>query len=225
MLLGRLGIKCSDEIILQRITPLLIHALDDSASFVRITALRSLRTVLTAVKTFSSFESNIFPQFIFPAISRLAKDPEITVKITFVESIVRFAETAKRFLERAHLMAQNKVVASDPSSNEATTTTADDVNGIVFVDFSYDKKLKALHEQVSRWIRELVVDVGVLDPRRGSGLASNGSIIKRTLLVDLMRLCVFFGQESTMEMLLPQLLTFLNDQVTDKYISLYHHSL
>lgn len=212
MLLARLGLKCSDDIILQRITPLLIHAIDDVVVFVRVTALRSLRTVLTAVRTFSSFESNIFPQYIFPAISRLAKDPEVIVRIAFAESIVRFGETAKRFLDREHMMAQNKVIAELQSST-SESNDKDVSPGVVFVDFSYDTKLKALHEQISRWIRELVVDVGSLDHRRGSGLSSHGSIIKRTLLVDLMRLCVFFGQESTTDMLLTQLLTFLNDQV------------
>lgn len=74
-------------------------------------------------------------------------------------------------------------------------------------------KLKALHDQISRWIRDLFLDGSSLDFRRGSGLSSHASIIKRAILVDLMRLCVFFGQESTMELLLTQLFTFLNDQV------------
>jgi len=41
----------------------------------------------------------------------------------------------------------------------------------------------------------------------------NISLLKRLLLVDVIRLCRFFGPEATVDLLLPQLLTFLNDQV------------
>ena len=50
----------------------------------------------------------------------------------------------------------------------------------------------------------------------GSGLgsgASGASLVKRALLGDIGRLCVFFGQEATADLLLTQVLTFLNDQV------------
>ncbi|CAN0273188.1 unnamed protein product, partial [Discosporangium mesarthrocarpum] len=37
-------------------------------------------------------------------------------------------------------------------------------------------------------------------------------MIKRTLLSDVMRLSVFFGHENTLNSILPQLITFLNDR-------------
>jgi acetylornithine/succinyldiaminopimelate/putrescine aminotransferase len=173
----------------------------------------------------------------------LSKD-EVIVKIAFAESIARIAEAAKRFLDTSHMMSLNKAISeaggaadsaassssssdtvnSTGSSNTTATTTGTNTStatataaaaaASVLVEFEYDAKLKHLHESVSRWIRELALDVSGVDSRRGSGLASYGSIVKRTLLVDLMRLCTFFGQESTMDMLLTQLLTFLSDQVS-----------
>lgn len=221
MLLVRMGLKCSDDIILQHIVPILVKALDDSVAYVRATAIRAIRALVMVIRKFSSFESEIFPQYIFPAISRLAKDAEIIVRIAFAESIVRIAEAAKRFLDTSHMMALNKAISEANPSNAYCTPNSRDEDNIetttftaapVIVEFEYDTKLKLLHEQVSRWIRELALDNSSTDSRRGSGLSSYGSIVKRTLLVDLMRLCTFFGQESTMDMLLTQLLTFLSDQ-------------
>jgi hypothetical protein len=111
--------------------------------------------------------------------------------------------------------------------------------------FAYESKLKALHEQVGRWIRDLVLDssAGSTQSLAGRGwhaeglsssgelatatatttvsmavaavaTASGGGLVRRALLTDISRLCLFFGQENTMDLLLTQLLTFLNDQVT-----------
>ncbi|CAN0200770.1 unnamed protein product, partial [Ectocarpus fasciculatus] len=37
-------------------------------------------------------------------------------------------------------------------------------------------------------------------------------MVKRALLTDITRLCVFFGFENTLDSILPQLITFLNDR-------------
>jgi hypothetical protein len=91
------------------------------------------------------------------------------------------------------------------------------------VHFPYDHRLDQLKEQVSRWIRDLMADSVVAPPSSvassvfggGSAVASTegrkASTVKRLLLMDITRLCVFFGQESTVDRLLTQLLTFLND--------------
>lgn len=39
------------------------------------------------------------------------------------------------------------------------------------------------------------------------------SLARRALLRDIMRLCIFFGQETTLELLIPILNTFFNDKV------------
>eukprot|EP00644_Phytophthora_capsici_P002970 jgi/Phyca11/504259/fgenesh2_kg.PHYCAscaffold_7_\ len=40
---------------------------------------------------------------------------------------------------------------------------------------------------------------------------ASSSLVKRALLVDITRLCVFFGLDRTLDVVLPQLITFLND--------------
>lgn len=227
LLLIRLGIRCSDSIILSKILPILIHSLEDTNAVVRSMGINAIRTLLRNIQTISSFETNIFNNYIFPALSKLSKDNEMIVRITFAESIGILAETSKRFLDLSHLVTQNKIIQDYHNNLMHEEKGEDEVIGnqikesrenILAVDFNYDKKLKLLHEQISRWIRDLVLDSNNSsssasnDLRSGSGLSSNLSLVKRALLVDLMRLCSFFGQESTMDMLLTQLLTFLNDQ-------------
>lgn len=46
----------------------------------------------------------------------------------------------------------------------------------------------------------------------GSGAGAAAVMVKRALLADITRLCVFFGFENTLDSILPQLITFLNDR-------------
>jgi hypothetical protein len=221
MLLTRLGLLTSDDIILQRIIPTLLVAIEDQSAPVRAMTLRSLRSVLVIVQKFSLLESNIFPLYIFPALSRVAKDIEIIVRVAFAESIGRFAETSKTFLDQAHFQALQKTVSESKSSS-----VDNDVGESITVEFPYNQKLEQLKEQISRWIRDLVVDTVVISNQTGNVMdnsfqrnncvnraaSTSGSLVKRVILMDIMRLCVFFGQESTMDKLLTQLLTFLNSQ-------------
>lgn len=233
MLIARLGAQCTDGVILHRLVPTLILAVEDPVAMIRATAVRALRTLLSAVKNVSAMESNIFPLYIFPVLNNVvAKDPELVVRIAFAESIARIAETAKRFLDQAHLAAQIRASVGNNSSDTQEMMSDDNTSnapmipktaideGNHVVDFPYDLKLKELHDQVNRWIGDLLLDSGdsamntaeqgVTDKSMTIG---TGSMIKRVLLVDIMRLCVFFGQEATME-LLQYVLTFLNDGVS-----------
>ncbi|KAJ8537267.1 hypothetical protein ON010_g13330 [Phytophthora cinnamomi] len=66
---------------------------------------------------------------------------------------------------------------------------------------SFDKELSVLHKMISRFVIQLTTP----DQKASS------SLVKRALLVDITRLCVFFGRERTLDVVLPQLITFLND--------------
>lgn len=115
----------------------------------------------------------------------------------------------------------------------------DEKNSNVVLDFSYDNKLESLKEYVSRWIRDLIVEPQNMPPppppppstgnnsNNNSNSNNNNSrlllfhnrsllapeaAVKKVLLAHIMDFCTFFGQESTMDKLLTQLLTFLNDQ-------------
>lgn len=47
----------------------------------------------------------------------------------------------------------------------------------------------------------------------GVGAGAAAVVVKRALLSDITRLCVFFGFENTLDSILPQLITFLNDRL------------
>lgn len=231
MLLVRLGHRSSDSVILERVIPTLLVGVEDQSPPVRAISIRAIRSMLMTVEELHHAETNFFPMYIFPALSRVAKDPEIFVRVAFAESIGRIAETAKRFLDRAHQSALMKCVAEYKSSSSDVPVG----ESALAVEFAYDGKLEALKDHVGRWIRDLIIDAGnsvgivvgvaktsslsnsgnaavSFDSRKGSSFVSYGSVVKRALLADIMRLCTFFGQEATMDKLLTQLLTFLNDQ-------------
>jgi hypothetical protein len=121
------------------------------------------------------------------------------------------------------------------------------------VNFGYDKKLRALHDQVNRWVKDVLLDGArglgntrvqplkkssvrsrsnepVSPSPRGqsaessqsdqiTGKDGSASLLRRVLLVDVVRLCAFFGHES-MDVLLQHLLTFLNDPVCPSVLSM-----
>jgi len=262
LLLTRLGPLSEDEIILQRIVPILTVCLDDeNNAHIRAIALRALTKLLCYVRTLQSNEADIFPLCLLPSLRRLVRDPEVAVRVAFAECLGRLAETSKRFLELAHLGSQRaaallqypldsvstksvKSTTSGTSSKESketllppplTTPTASSVDMMpptpppltsnmsvasntsgtgltsVTVEFPYAIKLSELHDNVAHWIKALG-DESLGEQRKGSGLSSNSSHIKRMLLNDIMRVCVFFGPDATVSQLLPHLLTFFSDQ-------------
>ena len=253
MLLVRLSLASyDDEIILKRVLPCLLLALVDPASSVRALSVRGLTAVLSAVGSISPFESDVFPQYLFAPLSVIARDVETPVRIAFAECLGELAETARRFLEKAHFMVMMQAIAdastsaseesgakgraaskapSDPLNTAAASAMSPPgvasktaVRSGVHVEYPYDTKLKTLHDQVIRWIREVSsVNAGTghsgsqkpAEAAVNSSLtcASGGSLVRRVLLEDIGRLCVFFGQEATTDLLLTQILTFLNDQV------------
>ena len=243
MLLVRLSLFCcDDEVVLKRVLPCLLVALSDPSSPVRAIAIRALTVVITSVHSISSFESNFFQQYLFAPLSAVARDVEIPVRLAFSECLGSLAETARRFLERSHLLALTRA-ASDTraaaaalhkrnhsKSNSDGPATSPSAPEVLFTDchvqFPYDSKVRSLHDQVIRWIRDVSSapylsahtqkgDRDFSKPIHGSLTSSTGSsIVKRALLEDIGRLCIFFGQEATTDLLLTQILTFLNDQVS-----------
>lgn len=125
MMLVRMGQLCVDSVILQRIVPLLLHALEDINGVVRAMGLRSLRSLLSVVRTCSSTELNLFPMYIFPALSRVVRnDHEIIVRVAFAESIGSFAESAKRFLDIGHLISMQKAIGTS-NANGGSNASSD----------------------------------------------------------------------------------------------------
>lgn len=205
-LIRSLGQFTTDEVRLQRLIPYLLEVVDDPSATVRALALRTITFLLTLVDSFPLADASVFPQYVLPAMIPFQSDPDELVRITFAECLPQLAATSRRFLEIAHAMKQ-KILAASTSSNASLATASSRSNDIgsntrYLASSSFDRELGALHKMISRFVIQLTTP----DQK------SSSSLVKRALLVDITRLCVFFGRERTLDVVLPQLITFLNDR-------------
>lgn len=227
MLLTRLGRLCSDAVILQRIVPFLLLGLEDSFASVRVTSLRSLVCLLSLVNEFDDLEVNYFPQYIFPSLSKLVKDTDLIVRMTFAQTLGTIAIVSKKFLDKGYMDFYNKAIRSNGTTDSVSSPQLSEVNDKFLIENPYIQNLEHIKEPVSRWIRDLIIDSSYSNISSHSNSSSSDnyhkqtkfstvinfdSSVKKVLLSQIMEFCLFFGQESTMEKLLTQLLTFLNDQ-------------
>uniref|UniRef100_G3T4E6 non-specific serine/threonine protein kinase n=1 Tax=Loxodonta africana TaxID=9785 RepID=G3T4E6_LOXAF len=188
-LILHLAPRLSVEILLDRITPYLLHFSNDSVPRVRAEALRTLTKVLALVKEVPRNDINIYPEYILPGIAHLAQDDATIVRLAYAENIALLAETALRFLELVQL--KNLNMENDPNSEEIDEVTHPNGN--------YDTELQALHEMVQQKVVTLLSD-----PE---------NIVKQTLMENgITRLCVFFGRQKANDVLLSHMITFLNDK-------------
>lgn len=83
-LAGRLNV----EILLDRITPYLLHFCNDSMPRVRAEAVRTLTKVLALVKEVPRNDVNIYPEYILPGIAHLAQDEATIVRLAYAGILV-----------------------------------------------------------------------------------------------------------------------------------------
>ncbi|KAE8912927.1 hypothetical protein PF005_g10565 [Phytophthora fragariae] len=201
-LIRSLGQFTSDEARLQRLIPYLLEVIDDASATVRALALRTITYLLSLVESFPLADASVFPQYVLPAMVPFQSDPDELVRITFAECLPQLAETSRRFLEIAHAMKQKTMTSSGSAASLSTRSTESSTpNSWYLASSSFDKELSVLHKMISRFVIQLTTP----DQKASS------SLVKRALLVDITRLCVFFGRERTLDVVLPQLITFLND--------------
>ncbi|XP_047667509.1 phosphoinositide 3-kinase regulatory subunit 4 isoform X4 [Tachysurus fulvidraco] len=184
-----LASRLSVEILLDRITPYLLHFCNDSVPRVRAEAVRTLAKVLALVKEVPRNDVNIYPEYILPGIAHLAQDEATIVRLAYAENIAHLAETALRFLE---LVQENNL-------NCEQDVNGDDAEESLHPNENYDSELQALHEMVQQKVVTLLSD-----PE---------NIVKQTLMENgITRLCVFFGRQKANDVLLSHMITFLNDK-------------
>ncbi|KDO29848.1 hypothetical protein SPRG_04931 [Saprolegnia parasitica CBS 223.65] len=207
-LITRLGAFADDEVRLQRLVPFVMEVLDDACAAVRAEAIRCVSSLLSLVKIFPLSDAAIFPQYILPALQHFPSDAEEMVRIAFAECLPSLAESARRFLEISCTLKMRALHATSTSTSLETTarqtkskTTKDGKNGDATFS-TFDDELNRLHLLVSRF----VIQIAAPDQKASS------SLVKRALLHDITRLCIFFGRERTLDVVLPQLITFLNDR-------------
>ncbi|TDH11242.1 hypothetical protein EPR50_G00058780 [Perca flavescens] len=177
------------DILLDRITPYLLHFCNDHVPRVRAQAVRTLAKVLALVKEVPRNDINIYPEYILPGIAHLAQDDATIVRLAYAENIAHLAESALRFLE---LVQENNVNTEHDLSGE-------DTEEILHPNENYDSELQALHEMVQQKVVTLLSD--------------SENIVKQSLMENgITRLCVFFGRQKANDVLLSHMITFLNDK-------------
>ncbi|KAJ3126534.1 Serine/threonine-protein kinase [Nowakowskiella sp. JEL0407] len=144
---------------------------------------RCIPYLLLSVESITPIDSNIFPEYILPCLRRFSSDPDAHVRATYAECIATIAETALRFLELSEIWKNNTPIDLD-SDLEPTRMT-------------YDLALRELHETIQEDVATLLID--------------SETSVKRFLLVDMARLCIFFGRQRTNDVLLSHMITYLND--------------
>ncbi|KAL0811870.1 hypothetical protein ABMA28_009292 [Loxostege sticticalis] len=127
--------NCSEETILDRILPYIIHLSHDSVSRVRAAAVCTAARCVALVRNLPKADCNVFPEYILPELAPRATDPAVPVRIAYANSIAKLAETAVRFLDQT----QNMV------DKEAT-------------NINYETELSALHEMVRSTVSYLLTD-------------------------------------------------------------------
>lgn len=75
----RLGV----DVLLDRITPYLLHFCNDPMPRVRAQAVRTLAKVLALVKEVPRNDVNIYPEYILPGIAHLAQDDATIVRLAY----------------------------------------------------------------------------------------------------------------------------------------------
>ncbi|XP_057691095.1 phosphoinositide 3-kinase regulatory subunit 4 [Corythoichthys intestinalis] len=181
----RLGV----DILLDRITPYLLHFCNDPAPRVRAQAVRTLTKVLALVKEVPRNDVNIYPEYILPGIAHLAQDDATIVRLAYAENVAHLAESALRFLE---LVQESNVSADQDGNGEETEET-------LHPNDNYDSELQALHEMVQQKVVTLLSD--------------SENVVKQSLMENgITRLCVFFGRQKANDVLLSHMITFLNDK-------------
>eukprot|EP00326_Haptolina_ericina_P014949 CAMPEP_0181177298 /NCGR_PEP_ID=MMETSP1096-20121128/5087_1 /TAXON_ID=156174 ORGANISM="Chrysochromulina ericina, Strain CCMP281" /NCGR_SAMPLE_ID=MMETSP1096 /ASSEMBLY_ACC=CAM_ASM_000453 /LENGTH=1084 /DNA_ID=CAMNT_0023265441 /DNA_START=72 /DNA_END=3327 /DNA_ORIENTATION=- len=196
-LLHHAAVQCEDSVRTQRALPYFVAMLQDPAPLVRSEAVTLIASLLSSVCTLEPSDDGLMPEYVLPALARVGGDSEEVVRCALAASIASFAETAGRFLEVAQWMRRRDSSASVSLGGTEFSTGAE---GAELRLRSYDKELATLQEQISRIVVQLLTD------------PDSGPAVKRLMLTDVTRLCVFMQRQNTNDLLLPLLITFLNDR-------------
>ncbi|EPQ51918.1 ARM repeat-containing protein [Gloeophyllum trabeum ATCC 11539] len=178
----------TDEAKLDRLAPYIVDLLHDDAASVRAAALRTLMQVLMLVTVITPSNAAIFPEYIFPNISHLLQDPEVSVRAVYAQCMAPLADTAVRYLEmgqalRAHGTFRLSVDVQEEQAH---------------FEVSYDASMQDLQSVVQDHLSMLLVDPS--------------SVVKRAVLHNISSLCIFLRRQKANDVLLSHMLTYLNDR-------------
>lgn len=187
-LLARFSRHVSDECRLQRIIPYVVSAFSDASPIVRSTAVCTLAQVAETIKEVPASDMQIFGEYLLPALHQLSSnDSEEIVLVAIASALAPLAESARRFLEASQLL---KLRAASTLRSGLELPHLQD---------SYDKEMGALAKAFSGIVQDILT-------------LHTTSSVKRAFMANAARVCVFFGQQRSNDLLLPLIITFLNDK-------------
>ncbi|KAF9485745.1 other/VPS15 protein kinase [Pholiota conissans] len=186
-----LALAChlTDEAKLDRVVPYIVELLHDDAALVRTAALRTLMQILMLVTVITPSNVSIFPEYIIPHIKHLVRDPEVFVRCTYAQCIVKLADTAVRYLEMGQALKAHGAFQLTAEAHEYESAN---------VEISYDASMQDLQGHIQEHLSALLMDPS--------------SIVKRAVLHDISSLCIFLGRQRTNDVLLSHMITYLNDR-------------
>jgi len=146
------------------------------------------------------WSAELFPEYLLPLLSKMADDPEVLVQTTYASCIGSLSESAFRLLQSAFPPPADDVAASTTAAAEDTASAAGPDAAMVTTVASttaegYDAALDRLQALMLGEARNL--------------LASQDTVINRTVLADIVNLCTYCGPRNVDE-LLQHLITYLN---------------
>ncbi|KAL9899748.1 vacuolar protein sorting 15 [Glossina fuscipes fuscipes] len=136
-ILQKLSKYTTSETILDRILPYILHLAQNSSAKVQVQAIETLTTCLSMVKEIPRSDANVFPEYILPAITKLANCEEsaVIVRVAFARNIAKLAKIAVYFLEETQRNSPNDM----PTRR-------------------YEAELNALHEIIRLTVLSLLTD-------------------------------------------------------------------
>ncbi|KAL5523732.1 hypothetical protein ACEPAG_7905 [Sanghuangporus baumii] len=179
----------SDEAKLDRLLPYVIELGHDDAPIVRAAALRTALQIVTLVKAISPFNADIFPQYIFPYLRYMITDAELSVRSVAAQGLVPLASLAVKYLEMGQALRAHGTFRVSGGSQLYDESQ---------LEISYDLRLEELQALIENQLSILLVD--------------QSSVVKRSVLLDIAPLCIFFGRQKTNDVLLSHMITYLNDR-------------
>lgn len=161
---------------------------------------------LMLVTVITPSNAAIFPEYIVPSIEHLVRDPEVSVRCLYAQSMAALADTALRYLEMGQALKAHgafKLSADAQEYDEAQVEVWFRMTRVTsisdsFEQVSYDASLQDLQESIQYHLSALLVD--------------SSSVVKRAVLHNISSLCIFLGRQKTNDVLLSHMITYLNDR-------------
>ncbi|TIC20365.1 ARM repeat-containing protein [Wallemia mellicola] len=189
-----LTVSCylKDETKLDRIIPYMVDLLSDTNANVRAATLRTITQILLIVGGITPANSTVFIEYLLPLIMPLVTDESELVRSMFAQCISPIAETGQKFLDLAESMKSNNTY----TANEGVEKMLLDGNE------SFENSYEASSQDLQMFIQDAVATL----------LTDKSSMVKRSLLQDIIPLCLFFGPAKSNDLLLTHINTYLNDR-------------